>query len=156
LEMIAGSNKRLEAVRGILKGEDMGTWGPGVFEDDCTLECFTDLRDSESIEYISNALEDAVDSTYLDYETSCAAVVAAAVVDALVNDMDYDSGNGQFMEWVNQNRKMPVVRFKNEAVKALQRVLSEDSELYEQWLENDRGFLAWKTGLENIIMRLAE
>jgi hypothetical protein len=134
----------------------MGTWGPGVFEDDCTLECFTDLRDSESIEYISNALEDAVDSIYLDYETSCAAVVAAAVIDALVNDMDYDSGNGQFMEWVNQNRKMPVVRFKNEAVKALRRVLSEDSELYEQWLENDSSFMEWKAGLENIIMRLAE
>ncbi|MEZ0612113.1 DUF4259 domain-containing protein [Fibrella sp. WM1] len=137
----------------------MGAWGHGYFEDDSALDFMADIEDAKNPKkLIKNAFENAVKADYLEADEGNAVIVAAAYVDRQLN--------GTMFSKVNQDEPLAVDTFperhsnvdfsdlKEKAVKALNRVLDDDSELNELWAENESEYPAWRQSIEDLIERL--
>jgi len=133
----------------------MGAWGVGMFDDDSALDFLGELAavdDPASLMMQSFAV--ATDSDYLEYDSAQSVVVAAAAIDTLLNGTHHGDDLELLDSWVTRNRNLNVAPLKPLAVAAIQRVLSEGSELRELWSENAKDYPAWRSGLESLAARL--
>ena len=117
----------------------MGAWGTGPFDNtDATDFAATldDLDPEDKPEAIREALTEAAEATdYLERDAAAAAIAAAAVVAAQQPDGDPTD------EVYGPKQPIPDLPedFRRLALKALTRVLADDSELNELWSDNPDG-----------------
>ena len=132
----------------------MGAWGMGVFDDDTSCEVIEEAMDEGSP--ISELVEKAISSSeceYIEYTECHEIIVAAAMVNSLINKVSYD-GIDDLDKWLSKQNIEIVAPFKGKLAAALSCVLGESSELNELWAENEDDYLAWKGNLEAIISGL--
>ncbi|SIS74393.1 DUF4259 domain-containing protein [Neptunomonas antarctica] len=133
----------------------MGAWGIGVFDDDTSCEVIEDAMD-EGLS-ISELVDQAISSSeckYLEYTECHEIIVAAAMVNSLINKVSYDGIDG-LDKWLSKQHLDTVVPFKGKLAAALSRVLGESSELNELWAGNEDDYPTWKANLEAIIHDLS-
>ncbi len=133
----------------------MGAHGYEIFHDDANCDFAAEIADfGDAIQEFSNAFERACKAEYLDYDEGSAALVSAVIIDAILNDTIYPDETENFRTFVDTNKKLSVDKLKKSAVKALDRVLDEDSELNELWNENEEDYPKWRGVIVQLQNRL--
>ena len=122
----------------------MSAWGPGPFDNDDAVDFAASLDDLEPEDRpaaIREALTEAAEETdYLDLDAGGAAVAAAALVAAQHPDGEpVDSAHAPKQSIPDLPEELRPI-----AVQALTRVLADDSELPELWVDSPDGD-AWFT-----------
>jgi hypothetical protein len=135
----------------------MGAWGPGIFDDDAAYDFVEILQDTDDpVEVFSTAFETATGTDYLEYDDGHAVTVSAAYMDAVLNNTSYEMEDDEALNFFKEkNKHLPLLSLKPLAVKALQRVLSDQSELHELWKENEELYPQWKQNIHSLIERLS-
>ena len=137
----------------------MGTWGTGYFEDDHALDFMSEIETSANPkQIIKEALKLAIESDYLDGDDGTAAIISATFVDAQLNGTKFspDDENPLYVDTFSfRNPSIILSDLKTDAVSALHKVLSDNSELNGLWAENEEDYPKWKNGIEKLISSLS-
>ncbi|MFV0471848.1 MAG: DUF4259 domain-containing protein [Paludibacteraceae bacterium] len=137
----------------------MGAWDYGIFDDDTAYD-FTNEITENAKEFFKQSFENAISSDYLEYDDCHAVTVSSAYLDNYINGTKYrtDSEDENDMSNVNNFKRLykdsNLDDLKPLAVKALQVVIGEKSELNELWSDNEELYPKWKENLEGLIGRL--
>lgn len=138
----------------------MGAWDYGIFDDDTAYYFFDEITEDAEV-FFQSSFENALESDYLEYDECHAVTVSAAYMDHLLNGTLYRTDNEEEEDESNVNLfgklrpNLKVEHLKPLAVKALKKVISEDSELNELWSENEELYPKWKNNIEELIKRLS-
>ncbi|TND08255.1 MAG: hypothetical protein FD123_2510 [Bacteroidetes bacterium] len=133
----------------------MGAWGTGFFDDDTHCDFLENiLRDNISAESFGTYFQNGIDSEYLEYDEGAEVIVAAALLDNLLNGTELDSVSEELPGWLEANRGKSLDGLKPLAVQALKKLVAEDSELNELWSENEEDYPEWKGHITGLIERL--
>ncbi len=131
----------------------MGAWSSVSFGNDDAADWVYELEES-GIGAIRETLESVVaEEGYLEASDACCAVAAAEVVAASLGQPPPDELPDEVTEFL-QSEPAIGVDLVDLARKAVARVLSRDSELFELWRDTPE-FDAWKAGIDSIAARLA-
>lgn len=135
----------------------MGAWNYGVFDDDTAYDALDDLR--ESLEIISDMekyFDAVIGAEYVDYDEGHYALVSAAVIDSVINDIPHRCDEDDYFEWTKSLKYLDFSPVKQKAVQAIDAVLSDNSELRELWEENAELYGAWREDKLSIQKRLQQ
>ncbi|MGR3279783.1 DUF4259 domain-containing protein [Acaryochloris marina NIES-2412] len=131
----------------------MGTWGPGIFENDYALDWIAELADSADDTPLIDALNTVIDQIdESPVAQDCAvAITAAEVVAAWMGEPSEDCPE-EVETWV-EGRPAPSATMISQARYVTEAVL-ENSELKDLWKNSDE-FDKWQEGVEDLLPRLA-
>lgn len=132
----------------------MGTWDTGIFDDDTALDAMEQAMDTTTQDFIAQVTSIISDDEYLDFERAHQLIIAAAIVDHLLNGSPYAHNDEDFESWLKQQSTVGLPEFKPALLTGLHRVLSDQCELNELWQENSVEYPVWRANVENIIGRL--
>jgi hypothetical protein len=123
----------------------VGTWGTGPFDNDDAADFAADLEDSQAgdpVRVVTRVLTDTMAARdYLEADLGAEAVAAAALLAAQCPGGDPigpEGPHGELPTFPDTLRPL--------AVRALDRVLADDSELTELWAESDESD-GWRSGI---------
>jgi hypothetical protein len=144
---IEDSGDRLEQ-----KGEVMGTWGTGPFDDDQASDWVWELQEAKDWGVVMTALRGAADAAdaYLEAPDGQIAWAAAAVV-AAADDPGVTVPE-EVSNWLASHRADRPSDAGPLASKALQRITSDQSELVELWEE--AGDEEWRANIKRLAEQL--
>lgn len=143
----------------------MGAWNYGVFDDDSAYDVMDELEDCDDVAgYLEKAFDDATQVEYLDFDEGIAASVCGAVLDSILfgaayrfdgfnSDDSETEGDKQYLNWIASVKNTKCECLKSKAVQALNVLVSDKSELYELWFENEELFPKWKGVYKEMIAR---
>ncbi len=137
----------------------MGAWDYGIFDDDTAYD-FTDEIKADATDFFRTSFKNALQSDYLEYDDCHAVTVSAAYLDNTLNGTTYRTDSEDCKDESNVNKfgelhpEMKLEDMVADAVKALKIVISDRSELFELWSENEELFPKWKGTIEALIGRL--
>ncbi len=135
----------------------MGAWGHRIFDDDTAYDYVDEIDNSDNPkEIFKKAFKTAVDSEYLEYDACHAVTVSASYIDSILNGTRprVNAEDENYFQFIENNKNLDVVDLKTDAVKALEKVISDNSELNELWTDNEELYPQWKGNIEDLIMRL--
>ena len=137
----------------------MGAWGYGHFQNDAALDFMDEIETAEDPKAVINdALVNATESEYLESDDGNAAIVAAAYIDRQVNGTKFslqgDEGSLDVDTFADRHLGVDFYELREIALEAMQKVLSDDSEVNELWSENEKDYPAWRQGIEQMMERL--
>jgi hypothetical protein len=132
----------------------MGAWDATVFGNDDAADWAGDLVDADQEQLVADALERAPGSAGVDYleatEGAVALAAAEIVAAAAGAPTDVNAYNERALEWASGRAGLaeliPV------AIRAVDRVVADDSELAELWAEGDDP--AWLKATDDLRERL--
>lgn len=117
----------------------MGAWGVGTFENDDAADWAFALEGAADLDPVREALAATMDTDgYLEIPEGACAVAAAAVV-AATFDGDVRALPDEVGEWVDDHPGTATRGDLRLALDALDRVLSEESELRALWQDEAQG-----------------
>ncbi|MCP4138174.1 MAG: DUF4259 domain-containing protein [bacterium] len=137
----------------------MGAWDYGIFDDDTAYD-FVDEIKGDAKNFFKSSFEKAINADYLEYDDCHAVTVSAAYMDNLLHGTTYRTDSADETDESNVNmfgalhKDLQVDDLKKIAAAALEKVMSDNSELKELWSDNDELFPKWKNNLELLIKRL--
>ncbi|HLX54795.1 MAG TPA: DUF4259 domain-containing protein [Aquella sp.] len=135
----------------------MGAWGYELFDDDTAYDYIDQIGNSDNPkEIFRNAFETAINADYLEYDECHAVIVSASYIDSILNGTKpiKDAEDGIFYQFIEKNKTLNVSDLKTDAVKALERVIGNNSELNELWAENEELYPKWKANIDDLVKRL--
>ncbi len=131
----------------------MGAWGTGTFDNDDAADWAYDLEEAPDLAPARQALAATMDTDgYLEIPEGACAVAAATVVAASFDGM-VKGLPVEVAEWVADHPDAAGRSDARLAVDALERVMSEDSELRELWGDAPDG-REWAQEIEKLRHRL--
>lgn len=123
----------------------MGAWGYGVFDDDTAYDALEDLKaSSEIIADLERYFDEVIQAEYVGYDEGQYALVSAAVIDSIVNDIPYRCDEEDYFEWTRTLKNLDLTPLKQKAIKAINAVISDGSELKDLWGENKQLYNLWR------------
>jgi len=128
----------------------MGTWSIHAFGNDEAADFAIELSESSDLDLIQSALEDVIAADeYLEAPEADRGIAAAAVL-ALLNGQEIPGTLDEALStWVKSQTTKPSSALLTKAQVVIERVLSENSELAELWIESDE-YESWQDGLRLI------
>ncbi|AXI61616.1 hypothetical protein DLD99_14415 [Pseudomonas kribbensis] len=135
----------------MLKDElSMGTWSIHAFGNDEAADFAIELSESSDLDLIQSALEDVIAADeYLEAPEADRGIAAAAVL-ALLNGQEIPGTLDEALStWVKSQTTKPGSALLTKAQVVIERVLSENSELAELWIESEE-YESWQDGLRLI------
>ena len=90
----------------------------------------------------------------MEYEEGYYALVSAAVLDSVVNDTQYRCDDEDYFEWIKSLKKIDLTSLQSKAIKAIDVIISDKSELKELWEENEELYSSWREDKRSIQKRL--
>lgn len=133
----------------------MGAWNYGVFDDDTAYDALDDLRaSSKIIADMEKYFDEVIQAEYVGYDEAHYALVSAAVIDSVINDIHHRCDEDDYFEWIISLKHLDFSKLKQKAVKSIDAVLSDNSELRELWEENEELYGAWRDDKFSIQERL--
>jgi hypothetical protein len=127
----------------------MGAWGSGILENDSAQDFIAAVLDETDLTTIEEAIERvlATGGDYLEAPAAEEAIAAVSLIARLLNDDDEEAEDGdEIQDWISQCEQIPDDVLVEKASKALERILTDPSELLEQWQESD-DFDVWERGV---------
>lgn len=121
----------------------MGAWGSGPFENDDAGDWVYDLEGADDMSLIHDAL-DVAGAAYLDAGEGAVAVAAATVVAAGLG-LRRDGLSDEVTAWLDDHSRLVQPADAALAVRALERVLAERSEIAELW--DEAGDASWRASI---------
>ena len=134
----------------------MGAWNYGIFDDDTACDALAELRTSpDIITDIEKYFDEVIQAEYVDCDDAQYALASAAIIDSVINDTSY-MYDDEDLEWLRSQKYLDFSSLKHKAVKAIDAILSDDSELKALWEENEKLYEAWKEDKLSIQKRLQQ
>ncbi len=130
----------------------MGTWSHEPFGNDTANDWAYDLQGSKGLSYVEATLDNVLDrgSGYLAAPEAEKAVAAVEVLAKLMGKgTEFDAYTEEVDVWVASVRQKPTAGLLGKAQRALDRIMSKDSELLELWGESEDGE-AWRTSIATL------
>lgn len=110
----------------------MGAWGYAVFDDDTAYDALDDLMaSSEIMDDMERYFDEVIQAEYVGYDEGHYALVSAAVMDSVINDIPHRCDEDTYFEWTKSLRSLDLTPLRQKAVKAIDAVISNHSELKE-------------------------
>ena len=139
----------------------MGAWGHRHYENDSALDFAAEVEESTNPkEIFANVFASVIESDYLDSEDAAAAIVSATYVDSQVNGTKFSGAESTELLEVDtfgvRHPNVDLADLQTKAVDALNKVLGDESELNELWLENEKDYPSWRHEVEQLIKRLTK
>ena len=146
----------------------MGTWNYRILCDDTALDAMCELSESRNaVKDIKRFLDQVIEEDgYLDVTVCQYGLVAAAAVDISMNGVDWQilsdcrhdpqDEEDSYIRFTDDMRKRRLKKFRAKAIKALQRIKGDDSELRDLWEENEELYPKWIGNIDRIIKRLGK
>jgi hypothetical protein len=134
----------------------MGAWGHLPFDNDTTNDWADGLDQVDDLSLVESAFDDvdAVGADYLDQDIASSALGACEVLARLLGHPGYTNVYTEKVDqWVAAHKIKPPPWLLNRASAALDRILSDNSELCELWQEGD-GAGDWRAALEDLRVRM--
>lgn len=133
----------------------MGAWNYGVFDDDTAYDVLDDLKaSSEIVADMERYFDAVIQAEYVGYDEGHYALVSAAVIDSVINDISHRCDEEDYLEWTKSLKSLDFAPLKQKAIKAIDAVISGNSELKELWEENKELYSAWREDKVSIQERL--
>ncbi len=129
----------------------MGAWGPGIFEDDTALDILDSVKGQDAETLLGEASQYA-GAANLSSRECHTILVASAILDAVANGTDYDLEDLE--GWLRNQDKSRLLPHKPKLVAALKRVLSEGSELRNDWSLHEEDLALWEANVKRLIESL--
>ena len=134
----------------------MGAWDYGVFDDDTAYDALDDLKESANIMIeMKKYFDEVIKTDYVDYDTGHYALVSAAIIDSAINGTSYRCDES-YSEWIETLHEYDFKPLQQQAIQAIDCVLSNHSELKELWEENEDLYTSWRDDKLAIQKRLLE
>lgn len=134
----------------------MGAWGEGVFDNDTACDFAGELTEAEDLSVVERAIEAtlAVGSEYLDSDEACEALAACEVVARLQGRWGPRTAYTEDVdEWVEAHPLTPDADLVDKACRAIERVLTQPSELLELWDEDGKNE-KWHAAMDDLRERV--
>ena len=135
----------------------MGAWSHESFGNDTACDWAADLQEGDDLAPVEAALDAVLDvgDDYLESPEACEAIAAAEVVARLQGHFGLrDAYSESLDEWVARVGIVPSPELASKARRALDRILSEPSELLELWEESDDAG-EWRASVGELKGRIA-
>jgi hypothetical protein len=136
----------------------MGAWGTGIFDNDTACDWAYDLEEASDLSLIESTLDKVlnVGADYLDADEAQEALAAAEAIARQKGNWGIrDSYTETMDKWVETIRLTPPQALVEKALKAIERLLSGPSELFELWGESE-DFTAWEESVKDLSRRLSD
>ncbi len=124
----------------------MGAWSHEPFGNDSACDWASDLEGTTDFSMIETALDEMIEAEddYLDADLGSAAIAAAEVLAKVLGQATQTEGYPDVVdEWLDQVESKPSTELLQKAQRALELVLTEESELYELWMESEE-YMIWQ------------
>lgn len=135
----------------------MGAWNYGLFDDDTAYDALIDLKaSSDIIADMERYFDEVIQAEYICYDEAHYALESAAIIDSVLNGSLYGFDKDDYFEWTSLQKCFDRSSLKCKAVKAIDAILSNNSELRELWEENEKLYDAWKEDKLSVQKRLQQ
>lgn len=136
----------------------MGTWAVDAFGNDYAQDWAEDLRETSNLDAVEDTLDTALDTSTGELEAPFAAeaLVAIEVLARLQGKGGERSDDSAAVDdWVDARKAKARVRadLADKAGRAIERILSEQSELRELWAESEH-YAEWRASVEDLRGRI--
>lgn len=115
----------------------MGAWGVSTFHNDTACDWKCDLEEDGGLQFVESTLEQVIaqhDESYIDADVGSSGLAACEVIARLHGRWGIrDSYSASLDEWVVANPQKPSTYLIELAVRAIEAILSQQSELREMW-----------------------
>jgi len=121
----------------------MGTWGMGTLENDDAADWLDELQSSNDGAVLQSTLEEHTTTEgYLEAPEGVHILCAGEIIAALLGQPapDLPAGAG---DWVQEHESLDASSLIPIAIKKIERVLDNGSELRELWQENEIDYSNW-------------
>ena len=136
---------------------EMGAWDFAVFDDDTAYDVLDDLKESSDIiKDMEKYFDDVIEADYVEYEEGYYALVSAAVLDSVMNDTQYRCDDEDYFEWIKSLKRIDLTSLQSKAIKVIDVIISDKSELKELWEENEELYSSWREDKRSIQKRLLQ
>ena len=132
----------------------MGAWGLGNFDNDMAADWSYGLEGCKDLSVITSAIDAVFEDGYIDSAVGCEALAAIDVLARLNGKFSVkDSYTETVDAWVASVDVKPSGELLEKALKVLELIVGESSELAELWDESDE-FDDWKLVVESLSLSL--
>ena len=132
----------------------MSAWGPEAFANDDAQDWELELVGSDNLDAVDNALARSLTgSGFLEAPHGARAVAASEALAAL-KGLTSPLLPEQVRVWAERNSSLDATARLVLALRAIDRVMSPDSELFQLWSEDQRQFEEWKAEIDDLRHRL--
>lgn len=126
----------------LMQEKAMGAWSCESFGNDDACDWVYELEESDNLDFLESTLDAVLTmgEEYLEAPEATRAIAAAEVVARLQGNFGIrDSYSESADNWVDKVKLTPPATLAHKARQALDRILSEPSELLELWQESEEG-----------------
>jgi hypothetical protein len=130
----------------------MGAWSEHTFGNDAACDWVGDFNDSPGLQIVENAIDAILEETdYVDSYEACECLAACEVIARLSGRWGLrDPYSEDIDRWVEANPVKVPEELTKKALKAIDKIMGEDSELPEEW-EGDED---WLKAMDDLISRV--
>jgi len=117
----------------------MGAWGAGIYENDDACDWGYELEESTGLFKVEEVIDDVLNNEYIDAVEGAYALVALDVLACLVSKQyaEESSRPEEIENWIAANDVSVSSEMNKKAAKVLQKINSDDSELFDLWSDAD-------------------
>ena len=133
----------------------MGAWDVETFDNDTACDWTVELEDSSDLSCVRQTLDEVVEmgDEYLDSDEACRALAACEVIARLKGNWGKrDAYSERVDKWVESHPQTPPAELIELALKVIDRIRSEPSELLELWEESDAA--GWRKSVDDLRSRV--
>ncbi len=133
----------------------MGAWDVKAFDNDEACDWAFELEEVNDLSLVDSAVADLEASPeYIDAGIATCALAACEVIARLRGNAGYENAYTEDVDkWVSKHKIMPSPQLIARAVAAIDRILTEKSELAELWAESADGD-KWREAMRDLRTRL--
>lgn len=134
----------------------MGSWGTGAFENDTACDWGYDLEGVDDLSLVEEAIDGALaQDDYLDADVGTCALAACEVLARLAGRWGQRDAYTETVDaWVERHPVVPSLDLIKKALRALDRVLSPESELKRLWDDGDDAE-RWRSAVAELRTRVS-
>lgn len=133
----------------------MGAWGIGIFDNDDAADWVSELANANG----SSVLREAIDAVmnagdYLEAPEGSCLLCACEVIAALGGQPSTDLPD-EVRQWVDNHKTLDTSMLIPILLRAIDRVLGENSELDQLWKEDENGYSVWRETVLSVKSRIS-
>ena len=132
----------------------MGAWAEDALGNDTACDWAGDFAENPSLDLVSAAINNVLNADdYLDSDEACECLAACEVIARLRGNWGLRNAYSESIDkWVESTNIVPPADLINNARKAMERILGENSELQELWDEDGKNE-KWHSEMSDLINR---
>jgi hypothetical protein len=135
----------------------MGTWSHESFGNDDAADWAADLEEAGDLDFVESTLDAVLDvgKEYLEAPEAARAIAAAEAIARLQGRFGTRDAHSEGVDnWVSRGGVKPSPALAAKAQRALDRILTEPSELLELWEDVEEEVDNWKAAVQDLKARL--